>query len=63
MSVCMSVCVTAYMWSSEDNLHGSVLSYYVNLGDQIQVAGLGGKCLYLLSHLTDSLRGSVPNHR
>lgn len=28
VSVCMSVCITAYVWSSEDNLHGSVLSYW-----------------------------------
>lgn len=47
------VCVYAMMYScrSEDNLQKLILSYCMDSGTQTQVLRLGGKFLYLLSHL------------
>lgn len=40
---------------AREQLEDSVLtSYHVDLRAQTQVVGLGGKCLYTLSHLTSS---------
>ena len=37
----------------EDNLWESVLSCYVHSDDPTQIVGLGGKYLYLVSHLAN----------
>lgn len=47
--VCMYL--PTYMWSSEDNLEESVLSYNMDSGCGTQVIWLSGRGLYLLSHL------------
>ena len=47
------VCATGRVWRSEENLQKSFSpSIYVGSEDQTQVIRLGGRCLYLLSHLT-----------
>jgi hypothetical protein len=38
------------MWDSEDILWEAVF-FHVGGRDEIQVMGVGGKCLHLLSHL------------
>lgn len=49
----------ALMWKSEKNLWVLDLFYHLGSKDQTQVISLGGKCVYLLSHLTGPARGKV----
>lgn len=60
--ICVSVGSSAmvHVWRSEEKLWVSLFSFYlVGPGDQTQVFRLGGKCLFLLSHLHD-LKNSIP---
>lgn len=45
------MCAIMHLWRSEDNLQKLILSYCMDSGTQTQVLRLGGKFLYLLSHL------------
>lgn len=50
------VCVSPYVWRSDDKLQELILSFYhVRPGDQTWVISLGSKHIYLFSCLVDLL--------
>jgi hypothetical protein len=58
----MGVCVTAYIWRSEDKLHGvGSLYLYVNFRDPAQVLRLAQQALYPWCHL--SVLVNRPNYK
>lgn len=51
--VCIFIHEHTYVCRGQDNFQYFILSFHpVGLGDQTQIARLGGKLLSLLSHLT-----------
>lgn len=56
------MCAMRYSWRSKDNLQKLILSYCMDSGTQTQVFRLGGKFLYLLSHLAGFFGVSIEFH-
>lgn len=60
VGVCVYVCMTLYVWRSEDNLWYSVSPFrHLSPGYGAQVAMFLGECPDLPSHLSDLLSSSL----
>lgn len=56
MKMCGGACLTIYVQRSKDNVWEKALSFHhMGPGNQTQIARIGGKALYLMSHLATTI--------